>query len=136
MYPGAGTANTNKSHLTINTDNYYLDFNLSLATHEAYPGHHVRGCLLDNSLVKRHGWVELTVLPLYSPLYVLDEGCADISHDMIMTSDQQIDYLKKIINMVGLDTAGVKRYYTIDKLQWDISFRYYPVDKYQPENSS
>ena len=121
----------NKSHLTINTDFYYLDYNLPLAAHESYPGHHVRGCLLDNNLVKKYGWIEFTVLPLYSPLYVLDEGCAEIAHDMIMTSSQQIDYLKKILNMMDSDTLEAERCYSINKLRDNItrssieSFRLY-----------
>lgn len=111
----------NKSHLTINTEYYYPDFNLGLAAHEAYPGHHVRGCLFDNNLVKKRGWVEFTVFLLYGPSSVLDEGCADLAEDMIMSPEQQIDYLKKSLNMMGMDTLEAERYYHINKLRTDIS---------------
>ncbi len=110
-----------KSHLTINTDYYYVDYSLGLAAHEAYPGHHVRGCLLDNNLIKKYGWIELSVFPLYSPLSVLDEGCAELSTEMIMNASERIGYLKKAMRMVELDTLEAERFLSIQEIRKDIA---------------
>src|SRR5262249_49528041 len=44
-----------------------LDRAIDLACHEGYPGHHVYNALLEQALTRGHGWVEMSVYPLFTP---------------------------------------------------------------------
>src|SRR4029079_10718667 len=66
------------SLIQVNTDlPIYIDRAVDLACHEGYPGHHVYNALLEKSLVRDRGWVEMTVYPLFSPQSLIAEGSAN-----------------------------------------------------------
>lgn len=67
-----------QSLIQVNTDlPIEANFALRLACHEGYPGHHVYNALLEDRLVRKRGWIEYTVYPLYSPQSLIAEGSAD-----------------------------------------------------------
>ena len=67
-----------QSLIQVNTDfPTEAKFVLHLACHEGYPGHHVYNALLEDRLVRKRGWIEYTVYPLYSPQSLIAEGSAD-----------------------------------------------------------
>ena len=66
------------SVIQVNTDlPIYIDRAVDLAAHEGYPGHHVYNVLLEKSLVRDRGWIEMTVYPLFSPQSFVAEGSAN-----------------------------------------------------------
>src|SRR5688500_10546032 len=57
-----------KSLIQVNTDlPIFVDRGVDLGCHEGYPGHHVHNMLLERNLLRRRGWPEMSVYPLYSP---------------------------------------------------------------------
>ncbi len=69
------------SLIQVNTDlPIYIDRAVDLACHEGYPGHHVYNALLEKSLVRDRGWVEMTVYPLFSPQSLIAEGQRQLRH--------------------------------------------------------
>jgi hypothetical protein len=66
-----------------------IDRAIDLACHEGYPGHHVYNTLLEQSLARGRGWVEITVYPLYSPQSLIAEGSANYGIDMAFPAAQR-----------------------------------------------
>src|SRR6478609_3599805 len=65
------------SKIEVNTDlPVRLDRAIDLGCHEGYPGHHVFNALMEQELVRKRGWLEYTVYPLYSPQSLIDEDQA------------------------------------------------------------
>jgi len=93
-----------KSRIELNTD-LPTELNGLLGTmcHEGYPGHHVYNVLLEEKLVKRRGWVEYTVYPLYSPQSLLAEGTANVGIDIVFSDDER----RKALTEVLAPVAGV-----------------------------
>lgn len=104
----------NKSHIQVNTDRYFAQLSVALACHEGYPGHHVRAILMDNNLRINNGWIELLVYPLYSPLSIIDEGCADYAIDFLFPLEKRIDFEKNyMFPILGLDSSEADSYFRI-----------------------
>lgn len=90
-----------------------------LGAHEIYPGHHVHLSMLDKHLVKDKGWLEFSVLPLYSPLALISEGLAEYgSMDLVMTGDERLEFDRKVLfPRAGLDVAEAPTYRRIMDLK-------------------
>ena len=79
------------SLIQVNTDlPIYIDRAVDLACHEGYPGHHVYNALLEKSLVRDRGWVEMTVYPLFSPQSLIAEGSANYGIDVAFPGDERV----------------------------------------------
>jgi hypothetical protein len=79
-----------RSRIEINKDQPQRAAGLALAlAHETYFGHHAEATLREAELYKKRGWVEYSILPLYSPLSVVSEGAADAGVD-VMLDDQAL----------------------------------------------
>jgi hypothetical protein len=99
----------------------YIDGAIGLAAHEGYPGHHVYNILLEEELVKKRGWVEYTVYPLYSPQSLIAEGTAVIGEDLLFPGDERkIFAIEVLFPLAGLSSIDADLYYQvlslIDKL--------------------
>jgi hypothetical protein len=71
------------SLIQINTDlPIYIERAIDLACHEGYPGHHVFNTLLEQNLVRDHGFMEFSVYPLFSPQSFIAEGSANYGIDL------------------------------------------------------
>lgn len=81
----------------------HLDRVIELATHEAYPGHHVQATLMEAELVRRRGWREWTMSPLFGAHTVLAEGAANYGVTLSFSRAERIDYDREVIlPMAGL----------------------------------
>ena len=87
-----------KSRIELNTD-LPTELNGLFGTmcHEGYPGHHVYNALLEDRLVKRQGFIEFTVYPLYSPQSLLAEGTANVGLDILFTDDERRQVLTEVL---------------------------------------
>ncbi len=66
--------------IQINLDRpKHLGTSITLGCHEGYPGHHAFSALLEQNFLKDRGWVEFSVLPLFSPQGIVFEGSGDLA---------------------------------------------------------
>ncbi len=106
------------SVIQVNTDlPVYLDRAIDLASHEGYPGHHVYNTLLENELVKKRGWIEYSVYPLFSPASLIAEGTANFGVEMIFPGNSAEKFEKEVLfPLAGLDSSKADLYYRIRSL--------------------
>jgi hypothetical protein len=69
-----------------------LDRAVDLACHEGYPGHHVYNALLEQSLMRGRGWVEISMYPLFSPQSLIAEGSANFGIDLAFPPAARVAY--------------------------------------------
>jgi len=96
-----------KTQIKLNTSlPYTVSTLLWLASHESYPGHHVHYCLLEKKLFQEKEFVELSVIPLYSPISVIAEGIAQYALEIAFPRDERIKFEKTVLMpLAGLDTS-------------------------------
>jgi hypothetical protein len=101
-----------KSRIEINTDlPIRLARAIDLGCHEGYPGHHVHNALLEERLTRGRGWVEFSILPLFSPQALIAEGSSNYGIDLSFPGEQKAAYEASILApLAGLNGAEVGRY--------------------------
>ena len=114
----------NFSLIQINTDlPVYIDRAIDLPAHEGYPGHHVYNCLLETNMVKKNGWMEFSVYPLYSPQSLIAEGTANYGISMAFPDDEKVKFEKEVLyTLAGLDSSRAKKYNEVLSLVGQISY--------------
>ena len=114
----------NYSLIQMNTDlPIYIDRAIDLACHEGYPGHHVYNVLLEDRLVRKRGWVEYCVYPLFSPQSLIAEGTANFGIDVAFPGDERIQYEKEVLfPLAGIDPDKAELYYEVDALLSELSY--------------
>jgi hypothetical protein len=107
-YQGGAT-----SLIQVNTDlPIYIDRAIDLAAHEGYPGHHVYNALLEEHLVRGHGWIEFTVYALFSPQSLIAEGTANFGIDVAFPGPERVAFERDhLFPLAGLDPARADDYY-------------------------
>ncbi|HET7770669.1 MAG TPA: hypothetical protein VFN74_17990, partial [Chloroflexota bacterium] len=100
------------SKIEINTDlPIRIDRAVDLGCHEGYPGHHAYNVLLESQLVRRRGWWEFSVLPLYSPFALIAEGTANFGVEVAFTRTERLALLREtLFPLAGLDPSEAERY--------------------------
>ena len=81
---------------------------ITLGCHEGYPGHHVQGLRMER-MFREQGWVEYSVMPLFSPMGVLNEGGGNHGVELAFPGRALADFEREVLfPMAGLDpsTAG------------------------------
>lgn len=98
------------SLIQVNTDlPTLISRAVDLGCHEGYPGHHVYNALLERELVKRRGWTEFSVYPLYSPQSLIAEGSANFGIDLAFPGAEQTAFeVKTLYPLAGLDPSSAK----------------------------
>jgi len=114
----------NYSLIQFNTDlPTHIESVLEIAAHEGYPGHHTNHSLIEQRYYKEKGWVEYSILPLFSPRSIIEEGIASYAVNMIFTPDEKLKFGKDIICMVaGLNPADARIYFEILELKRKLRF--------------
>ncbi len=113
-----------RSLIQVNTDlPIYIDRAVDLACHEGYPGHHVYNVLLEKSLVKDRGWVEMTVYPLFSPQSLIAEGSANYGIEVAFPGEERVQFERDVLfPAAGIDPKRAADYYAVmasaDKLSY------------------
>lgn len=103
----------------------HADRVIELATHEAYPGHHVQGTLIEAELIGRRGWTEWTLLPLYGAHTVLAEGTANFGVRLSFDRAERIAYDREVVfPIAGLShrTAEIEDYHRYVDLVEQLNF--------------
>ncbi|MCP4567089.1 MAG: hypothetical protein GY841_05875 [FCB group bacterium] len=109
----------NHSLMEINTElPIYIDWALSLACHEGYPGHHVQSLLVENHLYRGKGWVEFSIYPLYCPASPIYEGAANYGVKLAFPEKEQLAYEKEVLYpLAGIDPELAEDYLALQKLK-------------------
>ena len=107
-----------QSLIQVNTDlPVEANFALRLACHEGYPGHHVYNALLEDRLVRKRGWVEYSVYPLYSPQSLIAEGSADYGLELAFPAAARADFLtSRLFPLAGIDPSRAELYLEVARL--------------------
>ena len=82
----------------------YIASATRLGCHEGYPGHHAFSSLLDQNFLQNRGWVEFSVLPLFSPQGLIFEGSGDFAERVAFPGSSKNTFLRDSI----LPLAGIK----------------------------
>lgn len=106
------------SVIQVNTDfPIYIDRAVDLAAHEGYPGHHVYNVLLESELLKKNGWIEFCIYPLFSPQSLVAEGSANYGIDVAFPGDERVQFEQSVLfPLAGLDASKADQYYHIQSL--------------------
>lgn len=112
------------SVIQVNTDfPIYIDRAIDLAAHEGYPGHHVYNVLLESELLKKKGWIEFCVYPLFSPQSLVAEGSANYGIEMAFTKKERLTFEKEILfPLAGLNADKAEQYYKVQELAGKLGY--------------
>jgi hypothetical protein len=104
-----------RSLIQINTDLPMEPLTaIRMACHEGYPGHHVYNTLLEDRLMRKRGWVEISVYPLFSPQSLIAEGTADYGVDLTFPAGEIATYYKDaLFPGAGLDRSTAAEYQAV-----------------------
>lgn len=103
------------SVIQVNTDlPIFIDRAVDLAAHEGYPGHHVYNVLLETELMRKKGWIEFSVYPLFSPQSLIAEGSANYGIEMAFTPKERLAFEREVLfPLAGLDPDEAELYYAV-----------------------
>ena len=83
-----------------------IDSAIGYGCHEGYPGHHVQGISAER-LYRERGYVEYSVLPLYSPMGPLNEGAGDYGVKLAFPGNEREAFETRVLYpLAGLDPAS------------------------------
>src|SRR6058998_2209151 len=107
-----------RSVIQVNTDlPVYIDRAIDLAAHEGYPGHHVYNVLLEKNLVRDRGWVEFSVVPLFSPQSLIAEGTANYGIEVAFPRAERMAFERDVLYpLAGLDPTTAASYAELSAL--------------------
>jgi len=69
---------------------------LGYGCHEGYPGHHLQGMINEQKYEER-GWVEYSLLPLYSPMSPLLEGGGNYGVDLAFPGEERVAFERDVL---------------------------------------
>ncbi len=117
------------SLIRINSDyDLTVDRSLSLACHEAYPGHHVYNSLQDLELVQRRGRLELTVQPAFSPQSFASEAAATVAPDVAFPQSERLSFEREaLFPIAGIDPSLAEQYLRVERLVAKLEMAEVPI---------
>jgi hypothetical protein len=112
------------SLIQINTDfPIYIDRALDLACHEGYPGHHVYNLLAEKELARGRGWVEYTLVPLFSPRGIVSEGSGNYGIDVAFPGAERLAFERDVLYpLAGLDPKSADAFEKVRQVTKKLSF--------------
>jgi len=114
----------NFSLIQVNTDfPILIDRAIDIACHEGYPGHHVYNSLLETNMVKKRGWMEFSVYPLFSPQSLIAEGSANFGINVVFPRAEKLKFEKEVLfPLAGLDTTSAELYNKVQDLSHELTY--------------
>jgi hypothetical protein len=114
----------NESLIQINTDlPIFMERAIDLAAHEGYPGHHVYNCLLESAFVRKFGWVEFTVYPLFSSQSLIAEGTANYGIEVAFPGKERMEFERdSLFPLAGFDKSQAEQYSRVQELAAKLSY--------------
>lgn len=101
----------------------YLGTAIGLGCHEGYPGHHTFSALLEERYLQQHGWIEFSILPLFSPQAVIFEGSGDLAADVAFPGTSRYEFLRdEIVPITGNESADLDALRAVRKLQYELRY--------------
>lgn len=93
------------SLIEVNIDNpLTIDRAIELGCHEGYPGHHVYNVLAEQQRVRQKGWIENTVVPLFSPAGPIMEGSGNYGVPVAFPGDEKVKFEQEVLYpLAGID---------------------------------
>jgi hypothetical protein len=90
---------------------------VEIAGHEAYPGHHATGVLLERDLVRERGEVEFSVDPPVGPEALLREGLAQYGTELLFRDDEKLRFEKDVLfPLAGIPAEDAALYLRVEAL--------------------
>ena len=111
----------NTSKIEVNTDfPLQIDRPVGLGCHEGYPGHHVQGISAER-MYRERGWVEYSVMPLFSPQGPLNEGGGNYGVDLAFPHGERLRFEKETLYpLAGLNPATADALETLNNAVRDL----------------
>jgi len=95
----------------------YISRAVDLGCHEGYPGHHTYNALLEANMVKKRGWLEFSVYPLFSPQSLIAEGTANYGIELAFPGKEKIEFEKTVLfPAAGIDPSLAESYHQYSTL--------------------
>lgn len=107
----------NRSLIQVNLDQPFLITRaLDLGCHEGYPGHHVWGIYVENEFIKRNGWIEYQLFPLYAPGSLFGEGSANYGVELAFPGESRLAFEQQVLYPIaGLSPEDGARFEAISQ---------------------
>lgn len=104
----------NHSLIQVNASNpLMISSAVNYGCHEGYPGHHVQGIYAER-MYRERGWVEYSILPLYSPMGPLNEGAGNYGVLLAFPGDDRVVFeMEVLFPLAGLDAREAPLYYEL-----------------------
>lgn len=104
----------NHSLIQVNTDNpLRISSAVTYGCHEGYPGHHVQGINAEK-LYRERGWVEYSIMPLFSPQGPLNEGGGNYGIELAFPGNERVEFEREtLFPLAGLDPSTAQAYYDL-----------------------
>ncbi len=96
----------NHSLIQINTDlPFKINSAIGYGCHEGYPGHHVQGINAEK-LYRERGWVEYSIMPIFSPQGPLNEGGGNYGEELAFPGNERLEFERTtLFPLAHLDPA-------------------------------
>ncbi len=106
------------SLIEVNTDTpFFIEKAVDFAAHEGYPGHHVFMALRESNLFHRQGQVEHAIYPLFSPLSLISEGCAEAGVQLAFPDAERLAFERDVLfPLASLPPEEATRYAEVRRL--------------------
>ncbi|MEE9347409.1 MAG: hypothetical protein V3U82_04385 [Robiginitomaculum sp.] len=89
---------------------------LDLGCHEGYPGHHTYNVMAERDRIKAKGWIENTVVPLYSPSGPLMEGSGNYGIKLAFPGDEKMAFERDVLYpLAGLNPKHAQQSQRVEK---------------------
>lgn len=113
-----------KSLIQFNLDQpFALDWLVGVIAHEGYPGHHVFHSLTEQKFFKDKGWIEFSMVPLFSPTAVVSEGLANYASELLFNDNERIEFELKLLKpYFNFSYAELQNYHQILKLKRNLKY--------------
>lgn len=93
----------------------YLGTSIRLGCHEGYPGHHTFSSMLEHRYLNGRGWVEFSLLPLFSPQGIIFEGSGNYAALVAFPGESRNEFLRNVIMPIaGIESADIE---TLDRIR-------------------
>ncbi len=104
----------NTSLIQVNASNpLMISSAIGYGCHEGYPGHHVQGIYAER-MYRDRGWVEYSILPLYSPMGPLNEGAGNYGVELAFPNEERTVFeMDVLFPLAGLDPQDAPVYYEL-----------------------
>ncbi len=114
----------NHSLIQVNQDMpFMITRALDLGCHEGYPGHHVWNLYVENEFIKKNGWLEFQLFPLFSPSGLFAEGSANYAIDLAFPGEERLAFeLTTLYPLAGLNPEDGRAYDKISQADSTLSY--------------